>query len=75
MTCDKCEYLKIIYEPLRMEGIPLALDFGKAKCIKHSLYTYFLNHKKFKTLTCPKELVKDINIPGKDAGKTDEVSE
>jgi len=53
MTCDKCEHLKILYEPLRDKGI--MWDFGRAKCMKHNLITDFANHSKFKQLSCPKE--------------------
>ena len=51
MTCDKCVYFKILYEPLRDTGE--LWDMGRAKCDKHNLITDFTNHGKFKWLdTC-----------------------
>ena len=51
MTCDKCDYLKILYEPLRTQGD--LWDLGRAECKKHNLITDFANHGKFKRLQCP----------------------
>lgn len=51
MTCDKCKYFKILYEPLRTKGI--IWDWGRVECVKHNLITDFANHGKFKQLdTC-----------------------
>lgn len=51
MTCDKCKHFKVLYEPLRTEGV--LCDMGRAKCEKHNLITDFANHSKFKRLdTC-----------------------
>ena len=51
MTCDKCKYFHILYEPLRTDGV--MWDMGRAKCDKHDLITDFANHGKFKRLdTC-----------------------
>ena len=51
MTCDKCKYFKILYEPLRTKGE--LWDMGRAECDKHNLITDFANHSKFKRLdTC-----------------------
>ena len=50
MTCENCQYFKILYEPLRDKGV--IWDFGKAKCEKYDLYVDFVNHGKFKRLTC-----------------------
>lgn len=51
MTCDKCKYFKVLYEPLRTKGD--LWDMGRAKCGKHDLITDFANHGKFKQLdTC-----------------------
>lgn len=57
MTCDKCEYLKILYMPLRGKGI--IWDFGRAKCTKHDLYVDFSNKGKFKKMKCVEE-VKEV---------------
>ena len=48
MTCDKCEYFKILYEPIRSEGV--LWDLGRAECEKHNLIVEFANHGKFKKL-------------------------
>lgn len=48
MTCDKCKYFKILYEPLRDKGN--LWDMGKAECVKHNLITDFANHAHFKRL-------------------------
>jgi len=51
MTCDKCKYFKVLYEPLRTEGA--LWDMGRAICNKHDLIIDFANHGKFKRLdTC-----------------------
>lgn len=51
MTCDKCKYFKILYEPLRDTGE--LWDMGRAMCKKHNLIVDFANHGKFKRLdTC-----------------------
>lgn len=51
MTCDKCKYFHILYEPLRSGGV--LWDFGRAKCEKNDLIVDFANHGKFKRLdTC-----------------------
>ena len=52
MTCDKCEHLKIMYEPIRTKGV--LWDLGRAKCTKYDLITDFTHYGKFKKLTCPK---------------------
>ena len=49
MTCDKCKYFKVLYEPLRTEGA--LWDLGRAKCEKHNQITDFANHGKFKRLS------------------------
>lgn len=58
MTCDKCKFFKVLYEPLRTTGE--LWDMGRAICNKHNLITDFANYGKFKRLdTCedfePKE--------------------
>lgn len=58
MTCDKCKFFKILYEPIRTPGV--LWDMGRVKCEKHNLTTDFANHGKFQSLdTCenfePKE--------------------
>ncbi len=51
MTCDKCKYFKVLYEPLRTDGV--LWDMGRAICSKHDYVTDFANHGKFKRLdTC-----------------------
>ena len=51
MTCDKCKYFRILYEPLRAKG--MLFDLGRAKCEEHNQITDFANHGKFKQLdTC-----------------------
>ncbi len=51
MTCDKCKYFKILYEPSRTASI--LWDMGRATCKKHNLIMDFTNHGKFKRLdTC-----------------------
>ena len=51
MTCDKCKFFKVLYEPLRTTGE--LWDMGRAKCDKHDLITDFANYGKFKRLdTC-----------------------
>ena len=48
MTCNKCKYFRIQYEPLRTSGT--LWDMGRAKCDKHDLILDFANHGKFKRL-------------------------
>jgi hypothetical protein len=48
MTCEKCKYFKVLYEPLQTARRVYAL--GKAKCERHDLITEFDNHKKLKQL-------------------------
>ena len=62
MTCDKCEYFKILYEPLRTTGT--LWDLGRAKCERFNLITDFANHGKFKRLECP-ERVKNESVKDK----------
>ena len=51
MTCDKCKYFEVLYEPLRTKGE--LWDMGRAKCDRRNLITDFANHGKFKRLdTC-----------------------
>ena len=51
MSCDRCKYFKIMYEPLKTQGA--LYDLGRAKCERHDLITDFSNHGKFKKLeTC-----------------------
>jgi hypothetical protein len=51
MSCDKCKYFHILYEPLR--GKEMLFDLGRVKCEKHDQITDFANHGKFKRLdTC-----------------------
>lgn len=51
MTCDKCKYFHILYEPLRSGGT--LWDLGRAKCEKNDLIVDFANHGRFKRLsTC-----------------------
>ena len=51
MTCDKCKYFNVLYEPLKTAGA--LWDMGRAKCNKHDYITDFANHGKFKRLdTC-----------------------
>ena len=45
MSCDRCKYFKIMYEPLRTQGV--LWDLGRAKCERHDLITDFANHSKF----------------------------
>ena len=48
MTCDKCKYFKILYEPLRTKGE--LWDMGRANCDKHNLTVDFANYRKIKRL-------------------------
>ena len=57
MSCDECEYFKILYEPLRTKGE--LWDLGRAICEKYNLVTDFANHGKFKRLECPDKEVKE----------------
>lgn len=51
MTCDKCKYFRILYEPLRAKD--MLFDLGRAKCEEYNQITDFANHGKFKRLdTC-----------------------
>ena len=46
MLCKDCPHFKIIMEPVK------DVDFGRAECKKHNLVTEFLDHRKFKWLSC-----------------------
>ena len=46
MLCKDCEHFHIRYEPLK------GVDFGKAEGKKYGLVTPFLDHRKFKWLSC-----------------------
>lgn len=48
MTCDECQYFKVLYEPLR--DTSALWDMGRAVCKKHDLVCDFANHGKFKRL-------------------------
>lgn len=50
MLRKDCEHFKILYEPQKIGG--QCVDRGKAVCKKHNLETDFLNHQKFKWLSC-----------------------
>lgn len=51
MSCDKCKHFKVLYEPIRTEGV--LWDMGRAICEKHDLICDFSTHGKFKKLKCP----------------------
>lgn len=44
--CKDCPHFHIDYEPIK------GVDFGRASCDKYDLITDFLDHRKFKRLTC-----------------------
>lgn len=46
MLCKDCPHFRIICEPIK------GFDMGTAHCEKHDLYVEFLNHGKFKWLSC-----------------------
>lgn len=44
--CKDCEHFHIVREPVK------DVDFGLAECKKYNMVTDFLDHKKFKWLSC-----------------------
>lgn len=46
MLCKDCQYFKILQEPIRH------FDGGIAICEKYNLSVDFMNHGKFKWLSC-----------------------
>ena len=49
MLCKDCKHFKILQEPIPH------FDCGIARCEKHNLSVEFLNHGKFKWLSCVEE--------------------
>jgi len=52
--CKDCEHFEILYEPLMSGG--QCWDWGKAHCKKYDAYVDFINHNKFKWVSCIEEV-------------------
>lgn len=50
MQCTKCEYFKVVQNPLKGEkGL---MDTGMARCTKHDLVVDFVSTQHINRLTC-----------------------
>lgn len=53
MTCNKCEFFKVIQEPITMHGV--VVDWGRVECKKHKLIADVRRFEDIRKWKCPDE--------------------
>lgn len=51
MTCNKCEFFKVIQEPITLHGV--VVDWGRVECKKYNLIADVQKFSDVKKLKCP----------------------
>lgn len=53
MKCVNCEHFKILYKPIRIDGVPV--ESGRTACSKYDLVCDYVSTRQINRLECTKE--------------------